>query len=329
MSEPRGPIFVAGLERSGTSLIYALLASHPNIAMTRRTNLWTHFYGQYGDLADPANLERCLAMFERYKRTRKLHPDLPRLRREFAGGEPTYGRLFALLEMHYAEREGKSRWGDKSLNTEKYAAEILASYPGVRILHMVRDPRDRYASSLVRWKSRRGGVGAGTAEWLASVNLAQQFEDADQGQYRTVTYEELVTRPEEVVRSICKFINEEYTPEMMAMGGAPSLTEKGFNSSYGPMNEVKISTGSIGRYVDVLKPTEIEFIQEVAEAEMGRYGYSLPEVGLSRTGRLTYTAWRKPLEHARMAAWRTSEAIRDRRGRPVPKYRLVDSGTRT
>ena len=34
----RGPVFVAGLERSGTSLIFALLASHPNIAMTRRTN---------------------------------------------------------------------------------------------------------------------------------------------------------------------------------------------------------------------------------------------------------------------------------------------------
>ena len=33
----QGPIYIAGLERSGTSLIYALLASHPNIAMFRRT----------------------------------------------------------------------------------------------------------------------------------------------------------------------------------------------------------------------------------------------------------------------------------------------------
>ena len=37
------------------SLAFALLASHRNISMTRRTNLWTYFYGQYGDLADDAN----------------------------------------------------------------------------------------------------------------------------------------------------------------------------------------------------------------------------------------------------------------------------------
>ena len=50
-----GPIFIGGLERSGTSLLYALLASHPNIAMTRRTNLWPFFYQQYGNLANPEN----------------------------------------------------------------------------------------------------------------------------------------------------------------------------------------------------------------------------------------------------------------------------------
>ena len=50
------PVYIAGLERSGTSLIYALLGSHPSIAMTRRTNLWTHFYGQYGDLGQPKRI---------------------------------------------------------------------------------------------------------------------------------------------------------------------------------------------------------------------------------------------------------------------------------
>ncbi len=36
----RGLIFVAGIERGGASLMYAVLASHPHIAMTRRTNWW-------------------------------------------------------------------------------------------------------------------------------------------------------------------------------------------------------------------------------------------------------------------------------------------------
>jgi hypothetical protein len=31
-----------------------------------------------------------------------------------------------------------------------------------------------------------------------------------------------------------------------------------------------------------------------------------------------------PLENARLLAWRVREAVRDRRGRPVPAYRLVE-----
>ncbi|MGH9260048.1 MAG: sulfotransferase, partial [Acidimicrobiales bacterium] len=52
------PLFIAGPDRSGTTLMYALLASHPDVSMVRRTNMWRYFHGRYGDLAEPANLER-------------------------------------------------------------------------------------------------------------------------------------------------------------------------------------------------------------------------------------------------------------------------------
>ena len=61
---PLGPIFIGGVERSGTSLLYALLASHPNIAMTRRTNMWPYFYKLYGNLAKPENLDRLLSAWK-------------------------------------------------------------------------------------------------------------------------------------------------------------------------------------------------------------------------------------------------------------------------
>ena len=109
--------------------IYALLGSHPDIAMTRRTNLWTHFYGQYGDLAQPENFERCLAMMLRYKRVVRLDPDPERIRREFMQSDRSYAALFALLGEHFAERQGKMRWGDKSLTTERYAELIFAAFP--------------------------------------------------------------------------------------------------------------------------------------------------------------------------------------------------------
>jgi hypothetical protein len=311
------------LERSGTSLIFALLASHPNIAMTRRTNLWTHFYRQYGDLSDPVNFEHCLGTMMRYKRLIKLQPDPGRLRDNFWAGEPTYAQLFALLEKQHAERLGKNRWGDKSLNTERYADPIFESYPHARIIHMIRDPRDRFASSLVRWKVRRGGVGAGSAEWLSSARLALKNKQRFPDRYQVLRYESIVTNPEETIREVCDFIEEPFTPEMLNMQGAPTFREKGSNSSYGQRDPGVISSDSIGRFRQVLTPLQIAFIQIWASREMDLFGYERDRLDLSATQRLRL-AITMPFESSRLMAWGIREAFRERAGRPVPSYRLVE-----
>jgi hypothetical protein len=319
-----GPIFIAGLERSGTSLIYALLASHSQIAMTRRTNLWAHFADQYGDLAADENLDRCVGTMRRYTRLAKLRPDWDELLRDFRRGERTYARLFALIEEQHAARAGKPRWGDKSLNTERYAERILAAYPGARILHMLRDPRDRFASSRTRWGVRRGGIGAGTAEWLASARTARHHAAHHPRHYRIVRYEDLARDPAGTLRQICAFVDVEYEPSMLSMTGAPEFRAQGSNSSYGRLEPGAISTASIGRYRGVLSTRQIAFVQRVAGGEMQRLGYDLDDLGLALTQRLRLVFTSFPLELGRLGAWHAREWVRDRRGRPVPAYRLVD-----
>jgi hypothetical protein len=322
----RGPVFVAGLERSGTSLMYALLASHPNIAMTRRTNLWAHFYGQYGDLDDPRNVDRCFATMQRYRRLIKLHLDWPRLRHDFDRGDATYARLFALLEQQHAERCRKPRWGDKSLNTERYAEPIFAAYEGARVLHMIRDPRDRYASSKTRWEVRRGGVGAGAAEWLASARAAVRNEYRFPDQYRVVRYETLVTSPDATLATICAFIGEPYTGEMLSLSGAPVFRDQGGNSSYGRRASNAISPASIGRFRAVLSPREVACLQLLVAGDMEHFGYEPDTATLAPADRVRLAVSDVPFEVARFLAWRAREVKRNRRGRPVPAYRLVERG---
>ena len=318
MKVERGPIFVAGLERSGTSLMFALLASHPQIAMTRRTNLWTHFYDRYGDLEDPANFERCLDIMMRYKRLIILQPDQDRLRRDFLAGSRTYARLFALVEEQYAERLGKPRWGDKSPNTERYGDLIFTAYPGARMLHMIRDPRDRYASSLTRWKVRRGGVGAGTAEWLLSARLGRRNQRLYPDQYRIVQYETLATNPEGTLREVCDFLDEDYVPEMLSMEGVPRFREQGSNSSYGRRDPGVISTESIGRFREVLSPREIAFVQMLAKNQMASFGYETERLSLLVPQRIRFAMGDLPLQFARVLVWQSREMIRNRTGRAVP-----------
>lgn len=319
-----GPIYVGGAERSGTSLLYALLTSHPNIAMMRRTNLWTYFYGQYGDLARPENFERCLAAMMRYKRLVVLRPDPERIRREFLAGPPTYARLFALIGQHHAERAGKPRWGDKSLNTERYADAIFAAYPEARIIHVLRDPRDRFASALKRWQRIRGGVGSGTGVWLNSARLARRNAARYPDRYRVVRYETLVAEPEGTVKELCAFIGEDYVPQMLSMTGAASFGDDGGNSSFEPHPAGRISTKSVGRFGRVLSPAMIAFIQDVAGAEMERAGYERVPVMLEPVARLRYYGFDRPLNLTRMWVWQAREAYADRRGRALPSYRIVE-----
>lgn len=324
MTIMQSPIYVGGLERSGTSLAYALLGSHSRIAMSRRTNMWTHFFGQYGDLADEANLESCLRMMQSYKRLRKLEPDWERLRREFQEGPAEYGRLFGLMEAQFAERVGKPRWGDKSLDTERYTEPILEAFPDAKILHMMRDPRDRFASSLARWKVRRGGAGVGAAEWVRSAELALVNVSRFPENYLVVQYEQLVTDPITVLESICDFIDEPFEPEMLAMGEAKQFKLEGGNSSYGPRESGEIFSTSVGRYVSVLTPQQIRYIDRVAGELMTEFGYerhsTLQKGALSNAA---FWWYRFPLERARSVLWTGREAYLDRKGRPVPAYRRV------
>lgn len=316
-----GPVFVAGLERTGTSLMYALLASHPDIAMTRRTNLWPYFYRRYGDLADDANLDRCVGVMQRYKRLHVLGIDWDRLRADFVVEERSYPRLFELLERQVADQAGKPRWGDKSLHTERYADLILAAYPDATILHMMRDPRDRFASVMARWKSRRGGVGAGIAEWDVSSNLAVENGQRHPDRYRVVRYEDLVRDPEREMRSVCEAIGAPFDPAMLEMRGAPEFREQGANSSYGPRRAGVISADSIGKYAAVLPLRQVRFIEERLAATMDAFGYERTVTG---AGGLGYVLRTYGPEMVRFGAWNLRHRWRSWRGLDVPDYRLLD-----
>jgi len=321
----RGPIFVGGLERTGTSLLYALLASHPNLAMTRRTNWWTYFDGRFGDLARDANLDRCLTAMLQYRRHRKLEPDRERLRAEFRAGERSYCRLFALLEEHHAERIGKPRWGDKSLHTERYAERVFECFPGARILHMIRDPRDRYASALKRWKSNRGGVGSATAAWIASVGLGERNQERYPDRFRIVRYERLASDPEGTLRDLCAFMDEPYEEAMLEMGGASDFREAGGNSSFGRFASGQISTGSIGRFRKVLSESQVGFIQALAGRTMTAHEYVPSPLALSGAAALRYRLVDTPLNVGLMAAWRAREAFYDVTGRSPSAHTMRDA----
>jgi hypothetical protein len=309
----REPIFIGGLDRSGKTSLRACLVSHPNISIPAvGSNMWTYFYGQYGDLHLSENLERCLTALLRYKHVRCLDPDPERLRREFAAGPRTYGRLFGLIHEHHAEREGKPRWGDQTGLIERYADVIFEEFPRAKMIHMVRDPRDRYLASLELWPSGRGRVGGATARWLYSVRLARHNARRYPERYLILQFEDLICQPEPTLRQVCTFLGEAYVPGMVAMDGAPEYRQKRSAGRDVPPGESPLSESFIGRYRGAIPAEEIAFMQRLARQEMAAFGYAPDDLGFSAATRLRLALREYPLNTIRFAAWRTLEALQHR-----------------
>ncbi|HEY7617816.1 MAG TPA: sulfotransferase, partial [Terriglobales bacterium] len=209
-----GPIFIGGLDRSGKTLLRRMLSRHPRLSLTRKTYMWSRFYNQYGDLAQPENLERCLQAMLQQKTIQAFEPDVDRIRREFGEGPATYERLFALFHKHNAERLGKPRWGDQLKLVERFAETIFAAYPDAKMIHMVRDPRDRYAAAFADIprgkKTKRPDWRAGwsVARWLYSARLAEHNRKSFPERYLVLHYEALMLDPGKTLRIVCDFLGE-------------------------------------------------------------------------------------------------------------------------
>jgi O-antigen/teichoic acid export membrane protein len=327
---PPGPVYIGGLDRSGKTTLAAFLTSHPNVDIPDAgSNLWTYFYDRFGDLAQPANVERCLGTMLRYRHVAVLDPDPDRIRREFAAGPPTYARLFALVHAHHAERAGKARWGTQTGLVERHADAVFAAYPGVRIIHMIRDPRDRYEASRALWPGGKGQAGGATARWVYSTRLARRHLRRHPDGYLVVRYEDLVLRTDDTLRRVCRFLGEAYDPAMLGMPDAPERRARLASrlvTATTTAPDPPLSSAFIGRFREHVAGADVAFIQLHARRLMREYGYGPVPLGWGARDWARFATWTWPGQAGRMVAWRGREAVEQRfpaRAGPTPDPRLV------
>jgi hypothetical protein len=284
------PIFIGGLSGSGKTQLRIVLGAHPDISLTRRTRMWDRFHAGFGDLHEPANLDRCLSTMLRDPAVQQLAPDERRVRRELAQGPRTYARLFGLMHQHYAERAGKRRWGDQLGFVERFAAPIFAAFPSARMVHMVRDPRYR---SLPSGRRVLAGpkLGWETAMWLRSAELAFRNQRLYPDGYLIVCYEAFSARPVETAETVCSFIGERFLPSM-----ADALRGLRLDGRNGAPRSPSIAE---------LSAPGAAFLDRYAGCEMARFGYRWSGPPLTGRDRLAFRLATWPLNRLSMAAWRT------------------------
>jgi Sulfotransferase family len=219
-------VFVGGCERSGTTMLGAMLGAHSQCISTPETQFIEHQFQRDGFDPNDLNPRETLASILSDRRYRLLwqQPIEP------ASIDPselgsTYPQLLSWLIRHYGRSRGKASadvWVDHTPTNFRRSLTLLALFPAARFLHLIRDGRAVAASLLpLDWGPNNALHAA--EFWMArcAVGLAAESTLGRERVLR-VRYEDLITAPESTLRRIAEFVGLEYQSAMTSgAGGEP------------------------------------------------------------------------------------------------------------
>ena len=266
----KGPIYIGGVSYSGKTQLRLLLSNHPEIIITRRTYLWRKFYNRFGDLSEESNFENCLSNILNLKHIQVLNPNPDRIRKEFWQGNTSYARLFSLFHQHFAEEQGKTRWGIQIGKVEADADVILSAEPNARIIHVIRNPVDRIEESLSKSSFRFGFVGSELSRWTASISFGISNLEKFPKNYLFVKWEDLLEDVEDTLEKVCDFIGETYHPDMLQLEDLGSM---GLRQQKTPSPKKILLAGKEPPLLQRLSKGEKKFIEAETKVERTVFNY--------------------------------------------------------
>jgi len=276
------PVFMIGAERSGTTLVMAMLGCHPRIAVPEVVWYYSRFYPYlhtYGDLSNPDNF-RTLAremvfglktpFWGMRVNPKTIVDEILEMVREqsFAG-------IYCAMHEYYARQAGgKPRFGEKTPYNLFFIGPMAADFPGAKFIFITRDGRDACADYL---ESSFGptNIFCAAEVWKKCQNAAEPWrEKLSPNQWFDIKYEELVRDPEGILRRTCDFLGENYEPGMLDFHKTDLAQSRGATHDHKPLGHAT-SDRYIGIHKDLLSLRDQRIFAAVAGRELVQAGYEL------------------------------------------------------
>ncbi len=189
------PVFVAGMPRSGTSLIDQIVDAHPKAAGVGELASVEKFAGQLSSQFDPdLPAPECFGRFQERQWTRVANAYVRELKRL---------------------APGMDRVVNKALGNNRLVGLIARLFPKTRIIHAIRDPRDVAISCYLGGFNNRMHPWTTRVEWVAaaweqSQRMMQHWKDTLDVPILDVHYERLVGDPQHEFPRLIEFLGLEW-----------------------------------------------------------------------------------------------------------------------
>lgn len=213
-----GPLFVVGMFRSGTSLLYALLNQHPRIALMYE-----------GDLAHlpslfwfPTDTRHWLAKWNFWNGAVSRHKlDVSGLPAEVSDLRTAVREAYVA---YARQKRGATIWGCKSPTYFDEVSRLARTFPNARFVIIWRDLRSICRSILKAAEKPSYFRRFGTM-LRALIGYHELKMQCDQLQLQgvplhTIYYEDLVRDPSATMQGVCEFLQIPFDPRMTSLDGA-------------------------------------------------------------------------------------------------------------
>jgi hypothetical protein len=260
-----------------------MLSSHSRIYIPPETDFIPYFFNKNpNETLTPARVQAITnEIFSRYRFVEEWQGEEPtnaQLLARMANKTPA-GYLNALYSM-YAEQNGATRWGDKTPIYASYLGLLHQIFPTAKFIHIIRDPFDASISLLDKYEAREMHIDPYFAarNWVRRIQHAQRTGKELRNLYYEMRYEDLVKNPEQEIREVCQFLDEDFEPAMLTQHKlAQNRIEK--DSHFFANVRNPINTQSLGRGRRDLSVQRRRIIQRVAKPLMLNLNYPLETLG--------------------------------------------------
>ncbi|MES2935705.1 MAG: sulfotransferase, partial [Pseudomonadota bacterium] len=163
---------------------------------------------------------------------------------------------------------------DKSLDSVQYAPELMALFPDMLFLNVVRDPRAQVAS-INRAIIHEFDTTLNAKIWAEAHRVGRALVEQYPERTLTIRFEDFLANQEATLRKICGFFGIDFLSEMLDVTQSCEAQQISHMSALWESNCLAPIAANKDKFKTQLSLAEIELIETINRDHMEHYGYEL------------------------------------------------------
>ncbi|MFY0608252.1 MAG: sulfotransferase [Cyclobacteriaceae bacterium] len=276
-------IFIGGCPRSGTTMLGAMLGSSERNIATPESQFKEALPFTHGvKWEEGMSAESLHEYLQRDFRFRLWGIEIPRYSKRKLSVEEYRDYILDLVDS-YAQSQGIENsicWIDHTPENLQYFNTLTEIFPQALFIHLVRDPR-AIASSVMKLDWGPNTAKESANFWAANVSFGLSAELFQPNKVLRLRYEDVVERPKETIKNVCRFADIDFDEAMLKADGfqVPDYTRKQ-HLAVGDTPD----RGKVYSWEKSLKDWQIYRIEQAVGDLMGHFGYERVAKGRSLPG---------------------------------------------